>query len=100
MLLNHDFMDKWERIVNEIDKEQVPIQCIKKVIFRTTDRKQKTINLKKLQDQGFDIKHIDEAVARFIQDHQGNISSMEFVLDIGAVAETVQPYTDELLKSM
>jgi hypothetical protein len=100
MLLDHDFLNKWEGIVNDVDKQQVPISCVKKVIFRTADRKQKTINLKKLRDQGFDIDEIDGAVTRYIEENKAAIATMEFVLDVEAVADAVQPHTDKLLKGM
>lgn len=100
MLLNNDFLEGWERIVNDVEKDQVPIECVKKVIFRTREKKQKTINLNSLRKQGFDDELINEAVQNFINEHEDRIISMEFILDIEAVAEVVQPHTDELLKGI
>lgn len=100
MQLDHDYLKKWEQIVDDVDKDHVPIQCVKKVVFKTSDRKQKTINLRRLRQQGFDIDAIDEAVSRFIQDNEESIASMEFVLDVEAVAEILQPETDKLLKGI
>lgn len=100
MLLDHDFLAKWERIVNDVDKDHCPISCVKKVVFRTADRKQKTINLRTLRRQGIDDDSIENAVSSFIENHEQSIVSMELVLDIEAVAEIVQPETDKLLKGM
>ena len=100
MLLDHDFMVRWEQIVNDVDKDHCPIACVKKVIFRTKDRKQKTINLRQLRRQGIDDESLERAVGAFIEENEGNIQDMELVLDVEAVAEIIQPQTDKLLKGM
>lgn len=100
MQLDHDFLKKWESIVNDVDKDHCPISCVKKVVFKTSDRKQKTINLRTLRKQGFDDDSIESAVAQFISENEESISSMELVLDVEAVAEIVQPETDKLLKGI
>lgn len=100
MLLDHDFMARWEKIVNDVDKDHCPIACVKKVVFRTKDHKQKTINLRNLRRQGIDDESIERAVGAFIEENEGNIQDMELVLDVEAVAEIIQPQTDKLLKGM
>ena len=99
MLLDHDFLKRWEDIVNEVDKDHCPITCVKKVIFRTRQG-QKTINLRNLRRQGIDNDSIEQAVSSFIEDNEPIIKSMELVLDVEAVAGIVQPETDKLLKGM
>lgn len=97
MQLDHDFLKGWERIVNDVEKDHCPIECVKKVVFRTTDRKQKTINLRRLRQQGFDDDSINQAVESFIHQNEDHIVSMEFVLDVERVAGMIQPETDRLL---
>jgi hypothetical protein len=97
MQLDHDFLKGWERIVNDVEKDHCPIECVKKVIFRTNDRKQKTINLGRLRQQGFDDDSINQAVESFIHQHEDTLLSMEFVLDVERVADIIQPETDRLL---
>lgn len=100
MHLTDDFLSRWEEIVSQVDKDHCPIECVKKVIFKTNDRKQKTINLKRLREQGLNDESIEDAVELFIRSNEEKIVSMEFVLDIEAVASIIQPETDELLKGM
>jgi len=100
MQLDDDFMARWERILNDVDKDHCPITCVRKVVFRTKDRRQKSINLKNLRKQGIDDDSIEQAVSNFISDNEENIISMELVLDVEAVAGIVQPETDRLLKGM
>jgi hypothetical protein len=100
MLLDHDFLKRWEQIVNDVDKDHCPISCVKKVVFRTRDRRQRSINIRNLRRQGIDEESIERAVGEFIEQNEAIIASMELVLDVEAVAEMVQPETDKLLKGM
>lgn len=100
MLLTDDFLARWEKIVSQVDKQHVPIDCVKKVVFRTLEKKQKTINVKKLRTQGINNDMIEDIVQTFIEDNESVITSMEFILDIEAVADQIQPETDKLLQGM
>ena len=100
MQLDRDFLQRWEQIVNDVDKNHCPIECVKKVVFKTTDRKQKTINLRQLRKQGFNNDSIEQAVSVYISENDGLIASMDLVLDVEAVAEIIQPETDKLLKGI
>ena len=100
MQLDKDFLRKWEQIVNDADKERVPIECVKKVVFRHSNNRQKTINLRNLKRQNLNINEIDMIVERYITENESEIVSMEFVLDVEAVAEILQPETDKLLNGL
>jgi hypothetical protein len=100
MLLTSDFLKRWENIIEEVDKKHIPLDCVKKVIFRDTGRRQKTINLRRLRDQGVSEEELDKMIQSYIIDNESSMSSMEFVLDIEAVAGQIQPETDKLLKGM
>ena len=100
MQFDSDFLFKWEQIVNDVEKEHIPIECVKKVVFRNNENKQKTINLKTLKKQNLNIEEVCSVVERYIQENEDTIVSIEFVIDIEAVAEILQPETDELLKGM
>lgn len=100
MLLVDDFLTQWENIVNQVDKNHVPIEYVRKIIFRTSQRKQKTINLGYMRNQGLDAESIEKAVSHYIEENEEVISSMEFVLDVEAVAQVLQPKTDKLLNGL
>ena len=100
MHLNTDFLSRWEEIIDQVDKDHVPIDVVRKVVFKTTERRQKTINIGQLRKQGFDEESIMVAIESFIRDNEDIIANMEFVLDIEAVAEILQPETDKLLRGI
>jgi hypothetical protein len=95
-----DWLDRWEEIIDQVDKEHIPIECVKKVVFRLEGGRQKTINLRRLRDQGLDDEGVHNLVDRFVQEQSDTITNMEFVLDIEAVAQLLQAETDKLLKGI
>ena len=100
MSLDSNLLKRWEQIVNDVDKEHVPLECVKKVVFRHIDNRQKTINFKSLKRQNLNIEEISSVVERYIEENESVIVSMEFVLDVEAVAEILQPETDKLLNGL
>jgi acid phosphatase class B len=94
---NDDFLAKWEHIIAGTDKTEVPLECIKKVIIKFHDRRQQTINLHTLRKQGLDYQDIEAMLTRTFIELDASIRDIDFVVDITAVAEMVQPETDKLL---
>lgn len=100
MQFSDEFIEKWEHIINSVDITDVPIDCIKKVIIKFEQRRQKTINLSTLRKQGLELEEIEMIVNRNLSEYAEQIRDVDFILDINAVAEIVQPATDQLLKGM
>ena len=97
MQYNDDFLAKWEHIVNDVSKTDVPLECIKKIVIKFKNGRQRTVNLVALQRQGLDLEEIEAVLNRTFYDEHDNIRDVDFVVDITAVANLVQPETDKLL---
>lgn len=95
-----EFLAKWEHIIDEVVKTDVPLDCIKKIIVKLNDRKQRTINLYKLRQQGLKNDDLEAMLTRTLDELNDDIIDIAFVVDIGAVAELVQPETDKLLNGL
>ncbi len=50
-----DLLSQWEIIVAEVNKTDVPLECIKKIVFKLTNGKQRTINIHTLKKQGLNM---------------------------------------------
>jgi hypothetical protein len=100
MQFSEDFLTQWEHLINEANKTDVPLECIKKIIIRTINKKQKTINLSKLRDQGLDLDEIENVVSRTFSSFGTMIADVDFIVDIVAVAELIQPETDKILTGL
>jgi hypothetical protein len=94
---NDDFLNHWERIVAEVNKTDVPLECIKKVIIKMHGGRQKTINVHTLIKQGLEMTEIEGMLTRFFADNDSQIRDVDFVVDVTSVANLVQPETDKLL---
>jgi len=97
MQLSDELLRKWEHIIADVNKTEVPLECLKKVIIKLTGGRQKTINLQTLRKQGLDEIEIESVLTRTLNESDSSIRDVDFVVDIGAVAELVQPETDKLL---
>ena len=92
-----DFIVQWERILADVNKTDVPLECIKKVVVKLAGGRQKTINIHTLLKQGLELEEVETMLTRFFTEHDHEIRDVDFVVDISAVANLVQPETDKLL---
>ena len=96
-MLNDDFLTKWEQILADVNKTDVPLECIKKVVIKFDGGRQQTVNLRTLEKQGLSLEDVEVILNRIFTDRHNEIRDVDFVVDITAVAELVQPETDKLL---
>jgi hypothetical protein len=98
--MSPDFIEKWEHILEDVEKNKIPVQFIKKLIIKLEGKKQQTINIQKLLQQGLDPDQVEDAVSRKLHELEDFIVSVEFILNVQSIAETVQPETDRLLNKL
>ena len=98
--LSDDFFNKWIHIVNEVNKTNVPIECIKKITLKLVGNRRKVINIATLRKQGLDGDEIESLVNRVLTEYDDAVRDVDFLLDITAVAALVQPETDKILKEL
>jgi hypothetical protein len=94
---NDDFLDRWERIIADVNKTDIPLECIKKVVIKLKGGRQKTINLHTLKKQGLQLEEVEAMLTRTFNDMDHEIHDVDFVVDVSSVANLVQPETDKLL---
>ena len=92
-----DFISRWELILADVNKTDVPLECIKKVVIKLAGGKQKTINVHTLLKQGLDLEEVETMLTRYFGENDHQIRDVDFVVDVTAVANLVQPETDKLL---
>jgi hypothetical protein len=97
MLPIDELLDQWELIVKEVNKTDVPLECIKKIVIKIAGGKQRTINLHTLIKQGLHLEDIESLVSRTFGELDSDIVDVDFVVDIKSVAALVQPETDKIL---
>jgi hypothetical protein len=100
MLFSDEFFDKWEHLIKEAPKTEVPLECLKKIIIKMYGKRQRTINLDTLRKQGLDIEEIETVLTRTLLELDGQVRDIEFIVDAALVAEIVQPETDKILEKL
>jgi len=100
MSLDDDQLRRWENIVAEVHKTDVPLECIKKVLIKLKGGRQRTINVSNLLKQGFDVEEIGMLVNRAIDELDDAVRDVDFIIDARKVAELLQPATDKLLEKL
>jgi hypothetical protein len=100
MPFSDEFIQQWEHIIEQVNKTEVPLECIKKVVIKLGDRRQKTINLAALRRQGLDLEEVETILTRTLTELGDTVRDVDFVVDVSEVAKLVQPETDKLLKDL
>lgn len=98
--MSPEFLKKWEHILQDVDKNKIPLEFIKKFIIRLERRRQHTINVERLLKQGLEPHVIEEVVSRKLIELDDLVVGIEFTLNVESIAEAVQPETDKLLNGL
>lgn len=103
--LSTEFLDKWKHIINDVDKTDIPTHLIDKVIIKLLDiddvkGNAQTINIGMLKDDGYLAEEIEDVINETLYELNDFIDSVDFFLDIDAVANEVQPETDKMLNNL
>ena len=100
MQFSDEFLNKWEHIIEEVNKTEIPLECIKKVVIRLHGKKQRTINLATLKKQGLDMDELEIVLTRTLTELGDEVKDIDFVVDVSEVAKILQPDTDKLLNGL
>lgn len=99
--LSTKFLDKWNHIINDVEKTDIPTHLIDKLIIKLynngDEEKQQVINIALLKEQGYENSDIEDVINETLYELNDFIDSVDFFLDIDAVAQEVQPETDKIL---
>jgi hypothetical protein len=98
--MSPEFIQKWETLLQDVDKNKVPIEFIKKIILKLQGKRQRTINIERLMYQGLDPDHIEDVVSRKLIELDDLVVGIEFILNVQTIADFVQPETDKLLNGL
>lgn len=98
--LSNEFLEKWEDLVEGVEKKDIPIECIKRVVIRLADGKRRYFNMSALRKQGLNIHECEYALNEKLKQYDPDIEGIDFFVDVEEVAKIVQPETDEILRKI
>jgi hypothetical protein len=93
--------DKWERILNDVDKTQVPITCLESIDVNLKDGTIVRIDIIELLEvDGQDPDEVEQSINSRLDSMGDIIRDVDFYINLDKVADTITPLTDELLKDL
>ena len=95
--LSEEFLAKWEDLVDGVEKTDVPVECIKRLVIKLKDGKRRYLNISTLRKKGYDPIELEEVLNDKLAEYDGMIENIDFFVDVEAVAEHVQKETDSIL---
>lgn len=98
--MSPEFIEKWEKLLEDVDKQKVPVEFIKKLILKLRGKRQQTINIEKLIRQGLDPEEIEDVITGRLIELDELVIGIEFILNVETIADIVQPETDRLLNGL
>jgi hypothetical protein len=95
--LSDEFLAKWEDLVDGVEKSDVPIECIKRLVIKLKSGKRRYLNISTLRKKGYDPLELEQILNDKLAEYDGEIENIDFFVDVEAVAEQVQEVTDSIL---
>ena len=100
---NEKFLDEWESIVNSVDKTNIPIRFVNKIIFESefydasTSSNTSQLDIASLRGMGYPDDVITEILENIISEFKNRDGTMDFLLNIEEIARVVQTHTDKYI---
>lgn len=98
--ININSKDIWEEILESVEKPEVPIEVLEKIVVHLIDGSKVNISIIDLLAEGADPEELEKALSDKLEKLDDMITDMDFFVNIDQVIRTVQPKTDELLSNL
>lgn len=97
MFLSEEFLSRWEDLVEDVNKTDVPVDCIKRVVIKLKDGRRRYLNMSTLRKKGLDPLELEGVLNQKLEEYDSQIANVDFFVDVEQVADIVQPETDKML---
>ena len=98
--LNLNSKEKWEKLLKEVNKEQVPIGVLRYITVNLKDGTSVDVNISEMLDDGADPEVVEQIINAKLEALIEVIADVDFHISVDSVAKVVQPFTDNLLKNL
>jgi hypothetical protein len=98
--LNLNSKEKWERLLKEVKKEQVPIDVLLYITVNLKDGTSVDVNIAEMLEDGADPSVVERLINDKLIALDDIIQDVDFHISVESVAKVVQPFTDQLLKNL
>lgn len=98
--LNLNRKDQWEKLIKEINKEQVPIGVLRYITVNLKDGTSVDVNIAEMIEEGADPAVVEQLINAKLEALDDVIQDVDFHISVDSVAKVVRPFTDKLLKDL
>jgi len=98
--LNVSVREKWERLLKDVEKNEVPITCLDSLVVNLIDGTSVTIIIKELLDDGNNPEMLEIILRHKLKVLDAYIKDVDFYINVDSVAKEIQPITDKILKDL
>jgi len=101
VISDEDKMKRWELLIDAVDKTDIPIAVIQGInleFYVNVDGVgTQEIDLKKMREHGYRDAELEIIMEEVMLEHDNNIKSVNFYLDVEYIAELIEKHTNILL---
>lgn len=90
----------WRKILKDVEKKEVPIHVLEKLMVYLKDGTIVTIDIRKILKEGANPDDVELHVNQRLEELDMYIDNVDYFLDIDLVERTIQPETDRLLANL
>jgi len=98
--LNLSSKSAWRNILKDIDKKEVPVHVLERLVLHLLDGTDVEINIKEILSKGIDPELVETEINKRLEDLDQYIQNVDFFVDIESVEKTIQPETDKILAKL
>ena len=98
--LNINSKERWEKLLKEITKEQVPVTVLRSITINLKDGTCVEINTAQMLEEGADPNVVEHLINSRLAALDSYIDDVDFHISVDSVAKFIQPITDNLLKDL
>jgi hypothetical protein len=98
--ININSKEVWENILATVEKPEVPIEVLEKIIIHLIDGTKVNINILELLADGADPETLEQELGNKLETLDHMIEDIDFYVNIDEVAKTIQPETDRILSKL
>ena len=98
--INVDARDRWKQILKTVSKDEVPVSLLEKVHVNLVDGTKVEVDIAQLIAEGMHPDDIKDELNSRLKKMDEIIKDVDFFISVENVAKTVQPVTDEILKTL
>jgi hypothetical protein len=96
--INVSVKEQWKQILKSVSKNEVPVNLLESVTVNLIDGTSVDVNIQELLREGHEPDDVRDMLNSRLDRMDAMVKDVDFMISIEAVANTVQPVTNEILK--